>query len=298
MNILNTFSADQTARLTMKTGNPCSVAELAIFLEQYEYAQDPNDEHRFVLQDEDGRRADEPCVIVLSNLSAPVEVLDIYGYEIAHFTNLNHLMNRAGWDSCSVVCRDADVSVKMLARFISVDVASAGEMLPASSLEANPSATSNVITMAPTPGPASEPQHLVAENAPPLPVESTSPDNMGASEQELALAQKKITSLTIQLNNAQELLAIAESEAASQRERNELLTLQLQATHQRAEPQSTVQPVVQDMAQFGTVHPLMSVVEKHLLPICDVTNTASSVILADLRAAGYGVALRLVTVYD
>lgn len=298
MNSLNTFSTNQSARLTMETGNPCSVAELAIFLEQYEYAQDPNDEHRFVLQDEDGRRADEPCVIALSNLSLPVEVLDIYGCELAHFSNLNHLMNRAGWDSCSVVCRDADVSAKMLARFVSVDVTSAGDLLPASSLEANPSATSNVISMATTHGPASEPQHPVAEKAPPLPVISSSPDTSDACEQELAQAQKKISTLTIQLNNAQELIAIAESEVAGQRERNELLTQQLQASHQRAEAQSTESPVVQDLAHFGAVHPLMSVVEKHLLPIIDVSKSESSDILADLRAAGYGVALRLVTVND
>jgi len=291
MNDSTSLPLTATARLIMDGGNPCSIAELAIFLEQFDYVQDPQDDHRFVLRDDDGQGVAEQCSIAIADLSVPVELIDVYGQAVTHFGNLNYLMQRAGWESCKVLCRDADVSAKLLARLVSVDVTSTDEVLPASSLEPNPA----------TPTPRYQVQQ-VSSHAGGAVSGSTGadvqldyppalPDTYGADPGEEELGQlQKVRALTIQVNGLQEQLEVAQSEANQYRQQYESLLANVERT---TTPGDAVKLGVGHVGPSGA-QPLMGIVDKYLLSNVDLHSADRTGLLEDLRDAGYGVALRLI----
>lgn len=275
MSTANQLAPKATARLLMTEGIPCSIAEFAMYLDQYDYAQANDDERRWHLNEAESLGAPEPCAIVVNDLNAPVEVIDVYGEGSEHYTNLNYLMQRAGWKSCAVICRSDDVSAKMLARFVSVEISS-DITLPASSLDANQPAEQ------PASGPTSE---SVPTHTPALPgaEQVMFGDDAGGAETlaELEMANQRVRELTIQLNAAQEMQSALESE-------NTLLRERVQDLQGRPAPSADAEHEPVDARQ------LMRIIEEYLLPSVDISSTGSSRLLADLRTAGYGVQLRLV----
>jgi hypothetical protein len=282
----------------MTAGNPCSIAEFGMFMDQYEYVQDRNDQHRWLLNDPESRNAEEPCAIVLGDLSAPAETIDVFGQGSEHFTNLNYLMQRGGWKSCSVVCRSADISAKMLARFVSVDVTS-DFSLPASRLDANQQEQPSKTMPAP---------HVVVEDAvvsavvQPQAEAVNDPGSRDTGENdalvELEAANHRLRELTIQLNAAQEMLATSQCDNTALQEHNESLQSQVQRSTQQLAAQHAAATFTTRSAEASADpagSPLLTqIIEEYLLPTVDLSTASSSKLLADLRAAGFSVQLRLV----
>lgn len=289
------LAPNATARLTMTAGSACSIAEFAMFLDQYEYVPDQGDQHRWILDDSESRNAAEPCAVVLGDLNAPVEAIEVYGQGNDHFTNLNYLMQRSGWKSCGVVCRSADISAKMLARFVSVDVTS-DFALPASSLDANkhdkPPTT--------VPAPVAPVDHVTTPAAgQPMPSAVNDPALSEAEDNgalaELAEANHRVRELTIKLNASQEMLEESQSDNLALKDQVEALQAQVERSAQqvaalRAAETST--QLSQGAPAPAGLQLLMQIIEEHLLPSVDIS--ASSKLIEDLRAAGYSVQLRLV----
>jgi hypothetical protein len=267
-----------TAQLSMAAGNPCSIAEFAMYLEQFDYTQPANDPNRWVLNDPDTRSTSEPPAIIVHDLNGPVVAMEVHGEGIDHFTNLNYLMQRSGWQSCEVVCRTGEISAKMLARFVSVEVKT-DFTIPASSLDQNQSADHPTGDSgqpgAPSliPSAVSHPQQASSNDA-----------NARDSLEDLENATHQVRQLTIQLNAAQEQASVAEAEIVGLRRQVDQLKAQLAVD---------AHPATTNEVQGSSSHHLMSVIEKYLLPTIDVAD-ASAELLADLRGAGYTVQMRLV----
>lgn len=297
MSTTEPLAPNATARLTMTSGSPCSIAEFAMFLDQYEYIQDPADQHRWLLDDPESRNAAEPCAIVLGDLNAPAEIIDVYGQGNEHYTNLNYLMQRGGWKSCSVVCRNDDISAKMLIRFVSVDVTS-DITLPASSLDANEPEKSAAGTPAPVgavdhaPAPSVGQPMSNAVNDPAL-----SDTGSGDTLAELAAANHRVRELTIKLNASQEMLEASEADNSALKGQIQELQGQVERSAQQLAAQRTAaangQPALTATAPSGS-QLLMKIIDEYLLPTVDISSPASSKLIEDLRAAGYSVQLRLV----
>lgn len=291
------LAPNATARLTMTAGSACSIAEFAMFLDQYEYVPDQNDQHRWILDDPESRNAAEPCAVVLGDLNAPVEAIEVYGQGNDHFTNLNYLMQRSGWKSCAVVCQSADISAKMLARFVSVDVTS-DFALPASSLDANQQDKPSTAAPAPiasidhvsTP-PVGQPMASAVND--PAPHEAEGGDALA----ELAAANHRVRELTIKLNASQEMLEESQSDNSALKGQVEALQAQVERSAQQLAAQRAAaangQPSHASTTPAGS-QLLMQIIEEYLLPSVDISSPASSKLIEDLRAAGYSVQLRLV----
>lgn len=299
MSMHEQLALNATARLTMTAGYPCSIAEFAMFLDQYEYVADRDDPHRWILDDPESRNAAEPCAIVLGDLNAPAEVIDVYGQGSEHFTNLNYLMQRSGWKSCAVVCRSADISAKMLSRFVSVDVTS-DLALPASSLDAYQrdqacaamlSPTVDVSELEPEPAVGLATAHAINDSA------LTEGGDSDALV-ELEAANHRIRELTIQLNATQEMLATSQSDNTALQECIESLQAQVQRSAQqlaelRATSGAAARAVTTNSGNADS-QLLIQIIEDHLLPSVDLSSASSSKLLDDLRAAGFSIQLRLV----
>lgn len=275
-----------SAQLVMNHGSPCSIAEFALFLEQYGYTQDPADPHRFVFTDADvASAADEPCSIVLQDLSAPVETMDVFGQDAEHFTNLNYLMQKAGWTGCTVISVDNDVSAKLLARLVSVEVTDTTVAMPASSFRAAAEPANTQSNVRPLP---------VAQQ--PLPATSQGKDAVPASAAMASLEEghARVREMTIKYNALEEQNAELQSSNQDLTSRNEELTRQLQEARQRAAGAANQEGVGAVLDTAPASDGLLRIIEKHLLPKLDQSGYGSAETVKELRAIGYDVQLRLV----
>lgn len=279
------LAKNATAQLMMNHGNPCSIAEFALFLEQYGYSQDPSDPHRFIFMDTDiPNAAAAPCSIVLQDLSAPIESMDIFGQDAEHFTNLNYLMQKAGWTGCAVVSIDDDVAAKLLARLVSVEVTGTAVDMPASSFRA-----------------AAEPAD-VQSNVPPQPVAAQAPDisNKGKSTSPASTALNsleeshvRVREMTIKCNALEEQVADLQSSNAALEMRNEEMTRQLQEAQKLAATAHNQQGKATARDPQPAADGLLRIVEKHLLPKIDTSNYGSAEVVQELRAIGFDVHVQL-----
>lgn len=273
------------AQLVMLNGSLCSVAELAIYLEQYGYQEDPPDSNRWVFVGEDPQHAQ--CSLEVGNEG---ELFTIYGEAAEHFTNLNYLMQKAGWVECSVLSRSQDVEAKLLARLVSVDVKTASTDMPASSLRVS----------ANEPAPA---EPMVAERAPVEQPGSERPADAVSSEPlgDLHESHHRIEQLTIRCNTAEERYSELESSNSSLVEENEALRRRLkliESAHPNGSATLTTGASPAERGSDGSVEAvgLVEAIEKHLSALIDLPASSGTPFLADLRNLGYEPRLRLVRV--
>lgn len=308
MTTLAQLAPNATAHLQMTAGSPCSIAEFGMYLDQYEYVQDRTDQHRWILDNAENRNAPEPCAIVIRDLNGPVEVIDVYGEGSEHFTNLNYLMQRCGWTSCSVQSRSDDINAKMLARFVSVEVSS-DFSLPASSLDASQQPVQAAAPAAVAERPpmlVATPPALVPAAAPALAhahatvLSPDSPTEDGSHEMlvELERTTLRVRELTVQLSSTEQMLSETKDDNETLRVRLAAAQSQAQRTtavptsHLAADRDERVSGVATD--DVATSAKLMHLIEKYLLPKIDLANASSSELVADLRTAGYDIRLQLV----
>lgn len=259
------------AQLRMTSGNPCSIAEFAIFLEQFGYGQDRGNEYRFVYSGADTAEAQASCAIVLHDLSAPIDSMEIYGQNSEHFVNINHLMYKAGWVACTVTVENQDIEAQMLARFVNVEVVNGAVALPASSLRG--AAEHAQPTMANV--------HALQEQASHEPApQSGSPPVAEKAIQALEESQHKINSLTLHCNNLEQQTSELQDAIAALSARNRELESQLAAGSKSGQ-------IVHSAA-------LLNIIETYLLPKLDLLSSSSVPEVQALRELGYHIELRLV----
>ncbi|MGY8527631.1 hypothetical protein [Paracidovorax citrulli] len=251
-----TFRTEQViARLDMLSGNLCSLAELALILEQYGYREDPKS-GLWILEAEDDIAG--ACAI---GIESEGEVLSIFGSEVDHFTNLNYVMRKAGWTKCKVRCDSGDNEAKLLARLVSVDIESVSAPdLPASSLQANAAGAGE---------PPTKPQPV------------SGPMQADVVDDESAL---RIEQLTIRCNSVEERAAELESLNASLMAENQQL--------KKATAPIATSPAIDVSASVDGSH-LLGAIESFLSKQIDVVQ-GKSTLIEDLRSLGYEVRLRLV----
>lgn len=274
-----------SARLLMRNGSPCSIAEFVIFAEQCGYEQDAEVVNRFVLND--GSAEPGSCAIELDNLSSPPEAITVFGLGNDHFSNLNYVMQKAGWSSCSVTSADEDINVKLLSRLVSVEVIDPqignAPALPASSLQApvDQPAGGNVRAF---PAPAHESDGRNAVQAP-------QPSGETQHEGDLLAAHERISGLVVECNRLEERVATLEGDNNALATENNALRERLQAA---ANPVRAT-PIASADSAPSAPDALLRIIEKFLLPKLDLSSNSGTAVLAELESAGYAVQLRLVT---
>lgn len=280
-----TLPLNASARLLMRNGSPCSIAEFVIFAEQCGYEQDAEVVNRFVLND--GSAVPGTCAIELDNLSSPPEAITVFGLGNDHFSNLNYLMQKSGWSSCSVTSADEDINVKLLSRLVSVEVIDPqignAPALPASSLQApvDQPAGGNVRAF-PAPVPEADARNTVQ-----------APESSGATphEGDLLAAHERISGLVIECNRLEERVATLEGDNNALASENNALRERLQAA---ANPVRAT-PVASANSAPSAPDALLRIIEQFLLPKLDLSSDSGTAVLSELESAGYAVQLRLVT---
>lgn len=281
MSLLPEYSV---AQLVMLEGEVCSVAELSMYLETFGYQEDPHDTGRWVFSADDAEHAE--CRLVVENEG---EMFTVYGQAVDHFTNVNYVVQKAGWTRCSVLTRDKDIEAKLLARLVSVDISTTSDDLPASTLQASMHTAAELS--------AAE----VVATSNPLPRAETTGDGEPTAQLEDD-SHLRIEQLTVRCNVAEEQLAELESAHRALLTENETLRARLHEADTRARGQQTA-PVhsssrtsLVDSADASDAVELISVIERHLAAQLNVPSADASPLLADLRRVGYEPRMRLVKV--
>lgn len=280
-----TLPLNASARLLMRNGSPCSIAEFVIFAEQCGYEQDAEVVNRFVLND--GSSEPGSCAIEVDDVSTPPEAITVFGLGNDHFSNLNYLMQKSGWLSCSVTSADEDINVKLLSRLASVEVIDPqvgnSPALPASSLKApvDQPAGGNVRAF---PAPVQEAEGRNTVDTPQSARETQ-------HEGDLLAAHERISGLVVERNRLEERVATLEAENIAVVAENGALRERLQAA---ANPSRATSMELADKATSAP-SALLRVIEKFLLPKLDLSSDSGAAVLKELESAGYTVQLRLVT---
>jgi hypothetical protein len=283
MSLLPEYSV---AQLVMLEGVVCSIAELSMYLETFGYQEDPHDNGRWVFSADDAEHAE--CRLVVENEG---EMLTVYGQAVDHFTNINYVVQKAGWTRCSVLTRDKEIEAKLLARLVSVDISTTSDDMPASTLQVSmhPAAeVSHAEAVA-----ASNPARLAMPEA----IDDVAP--MRELEDD---SHVRIEQLTVRCNVAEE--RSAELESANQALVNENGALRARLrdaeTHPVGQQSAPVHaaPLISATGSEDAADALelVSVIERHLSAQFDVPSADGSPLLADLRQLGYEPRLRLVKV--
>ncbi|CAB3755913.1 hypothetical protein [Paraburkholderia humisilvae] len=268
-----------SAQLVMLAGNLCSTAELALYLEQFDYREDPNEAGHWMLVSRDPGHAD--CSLRIENEG---ETITVYGEAVDHFARVNYLVQKAGWAECSLLSRDDDVEARLAGRLVSVGIMSATTTsIPASTLS---------VSAMPMPAAALAPTEAVAGNTPASVrdphgfVETTvSP---AASPAKLEQSNEKRDPLTMRNNALEQKVTGLESE-------NARLTNQLNAALAARPVKAVIAPEAADPAP-GHIDALalLSAIEDHVSQTLDLSAIHGTQLVKDLRKLGYVFKVRLV----
>ena len=274
-----------SAQLVMLAGNLCSAAELALYLEQFDYQENPNEAGHWTLVSDDSGHTD--CSLRVANDG---ETITIYGEAVDHFARVNYLIQKAGWTECSLLSRDEDVEAKIAGRLVSVGITSAStDAIPASTLRTSA-----------RPEPAAPAAASSTENT--LPPVGASPDvttRTDYSETHPALPSapaaaldeehERIEVLTIRNNMLEEKIAELESE-------NSRLTRQLndaiavRPAHGIGAPQRAVASTAGHVDALA----LLTAIEDHVSHSLDLSVINGTQLVRDLQKLGYVFKVRLV----
>ncbi|NTB05943.1 hypothetical protein [Agrobacterium tumefaciens] len=275
-----TLPEGATARLTMLGGSPCSIAEFVLYAEQCEYHEDPNRGTRFVMAGT--AQGVAPCAIELDHLSGTVEALTVYGQEMDHFSNLNYLMQKAGWTACSVTTVNDDLNARLLARLVNVEVSDSSSVasLPAST------ALAPAAVVHPFPAPHGE----AREESP------TAPQAAGAQEDlvDAVETHQHTNELLIERNALDERCEMLLAENTELRSTVETLKAELSAATTALQSRGAVE------TSAASLHPsspaLLQIIDKYLLSRMQIGERLATEVVDDLRAAGFDVRLSIVPV--
>lgn len=271
-----TLPEGATARLTMLGGSPCSIAEFVLYAEQCEYHEDPNHGTRFVMA---GMPA---CAIELDHLSGAVEALTIYGQEMDHFSNLNYLMQKACWTSCSVTTVNDDLNARLLARLVNVEVCDSSSVasLPAST------ALAPAAVVHPFPAPHGESRN----ESPSIPTASGAQEHLADAVE----AHQNTNNLLIERNALDERCEMLQAENTMLRAQVETLKAELQAATSALQSHAAAVPTPAHAGPPSTT--LLQIIDKHLLRRMQFGEPSATEVVDDLRAAGFDVRLSIVPV--
>ncbi|MGQ7907589.1 hypothetical protein [Burkholderia sp. BC1] len=274
-----------SAQLVMLTGNLCSAAELALYLEQFDYQENPHEAGHWTLVSNDPGHAD--CSLRIANDG---ETLTIYGEAVDHFARVNYLIQKAGWTECSLLSRDEDVEAKIAGRLVSVGITSAStDAIPASTLRT--SAAPEPEVPATPPGPESAlPRVAASPNLSRLTENSEKhPAAASAPIAELHEEHERIEILTIRNNALEEKVAELESE-------NSRLTRQLNDALAARPAHRIGAPEQASASTAGHVDALalLAAIEDHVSQSLDLSAIHGTQLVKDLQRLGYVFKVRLV----
>lgn len=274
-----------SAQLVMLAGNLCSAAELALYLEQFDYQENPNEAGHWTLVSNDPGHAD--CSLRVANDG---ETITIYGEAVDHFARVNYLIQKAGWTECSLLSRDEDVEAKIAGRLVSVGITSAStDAIPASTLRTSatpepavPAAPSGTEETLPPVG-ASPDLSPSTDNSETHPAAPSAPI-AGLDEE-----HERIEVLTIRNNVLEEKVAELESE-------NSRLTRQLNdaIAARPAHGIGTPQQAVASTAGHVDALALLAAIEDHVSQSLDLSVVNGTQLVRDLQKLGYVFKVRLV----
>lgn len=259
-----------SAQLVMLQGSLCSVAELTMFLDQFDYKEDPSRISHWVFVSDNP----DDAVGCSLKIDADGETLTVYGDSSEHFSRINFLIQKAGWKECSVVSANPDIEAKLLARLVSVGVnSSVTDNLPASSLSSVAPNQIRARQSVSSHQSLDEEQHLsdVAEAYP--------------STTMLDEEHERIETLTIRGNALEEKIAALESENARLLADNTNLR-----TAHRA-PSASHQQL--DISAQVDAHALLRAIENHMTESLDLSGLRGTQLVRDLEALGFTFQVRL-----
>lgn len=291
---MNLLPDNASAQLVMLNGNLCSLAEMALILEQFDYVENTTEPGLWKLTSDDAK-ADE-CLLRVSNDG---DTITLYGEASEHFAAVNYVVQKAGWSECSVMSRDDTVEAKLLARLVSVGVSSTSQAqtMPASTLRTS-SAPAEAVARAEPVGrgavvSASEPsEHAFTHE------QARGTDAMGALEE----AHERIESLTIQKNALEERCETLESEnrrlsSENGSLRSELVQRSAQSANEvtQAKPDVTrAREPVATPSGDSIADALIVAIERHVSTSLDLSGIDGNQLVKDLRGLGFEFRVRLV----
>jgi hypothetical protein len=274
------------AQITLVDGNLASGAELITLFTMYGYAAHPEHPQRWTFI------SNKP-----EDAGAAIEVLDdgatflVYSLSQENAENLNYLASRAGWISCDTLCATREVEDLMLSCFAQVQVeshqvegaASSAQMAPASTRvdEAFPEAADDGAFASLQEG-GGETSWSEASALPPADEGLVAADTL---VEDLNADFQRIQALTLQLSAEEAARAAAEDEA---RDLRALVAQLRQQLGQASRPSAGTSAAASDES------PLLSIVERHVLAQIDLSPLHELPIAQELRAHGYGLAVKLV----
>lgn len=289
---MNLLPENASAQLVMLNGNLCSLAELALILEQFDYVENTNEPGLWKLSTDDPK--DDECLLRVSNDG---DTFTLYGEASEHFAAVNYVVQKAGWSECSVMSRDDAVEAKLLARLVSVGVSSSSQAMPASTLRTSSTPAEAVARAQPVSRAAvahtPEPAESVAARE-----QATGADAMGALDD----AHERIESLTIQKNSLEERCETLESD--NRRLVSENAVLRQKLAERPPQSVDASQVAVPDIARASEpvgvragdtiADALIVAIERHVSSSLDLSGINGNQLVKDLKGLGFEFRVRLV----
>lgn len=289
---MNLLPENASAQLVMLNGNLCSLAEMALILEQFDYVENPTEPGLWKLPSDDAK-ADE-CLLRVSNDG---DTFTLYGEASEHFAAVNYVVQKAGWSECSVMSRDDTIEAKLVARLVSVGVLSSSQAMPASTLRTSAAPPEAVSRAEPVSrgavGAAQEPAEHALERD-----QVSGTGAMGALEE----AHERIESLTIQKNALEERCETLESEnrrlfSENGSLRTELVERSAQSANAFTRAESDVNRSREPIGtQSGDTiaDALIVAIERHVSTGLDLSGINGNQLVKDLKGLGFEFRVRLV----
>jgi hypothetical protein len=272
---------NSTAQLVMLNGNLCSLAELALILEQFDYEEDQTEPGLWRLIADDVKGSE--CLLRVSNNG---DTFTLYGDAPDHFAAVNYVVQKAGWAECSVMSCDDSVEAKLLARLVSVTVSGSTQAaMPASTLRLS---AAPVVPAEPVSRGAAAP-NTVAERGH-TPEATPNADPIGGLDE----AHERIESLTIQKNTLEERCEVLESENGRLRRDNTELGQRLATRPMQSREPLT--PAVHDDGHVADTdaNALIAAIERHVSTSLDLSTINGNQLVQDLKGLGFEFRVRLV----
>lgn len=245
--------AGAIARLVMVSGSLLPDAEVADIIMSYGYQQDATNLGKWVLTDSVSAGSDVALI-----LSSSGEIIDVYSDYGENILNLNYIAMRIGWSECEIYAVNEDVETKLITRLVNVGIA-------------------NAVSLASNDGVLES----VSETAPP---EVTVSGRAHVEEEMVQL----ISTQPLREAHVMDMPVLDES----------LVTIQkLERRVQELEAELADKSLPNVIAAINKATDgegvLMSIIEKSLLSLLDLSESDKSGILSQLKTAGYEVKVSL-----
>ncbi|MFC6523215.1 hypothetical protein ACFQAT_29055 [Undibacterium arcticum] len=110
---MRTLEHNSVAKLVMVTGNVVSDAEVSDILSSYQYIEDGMTALRFNSENDDDAAFE---------ISADLEVIDIFGNSKDHLNNINYILQKLGWIDCELYSESSEIEHMLLGRLVNINI--------------------------------------------------------------------------------------------------------------------------------------------------------------------------------